>query len=79
MAKSCTPVTFKRKKKGGKILPRSQWRTVNRCEGRSLSTSAKRRFHKEDVCRRGGTGWKKKMHAQMAAGRTPTAQLFTAC
>jgi hypothetical protein len=79
MPKGCDTVTFKRRSATSKVLPKSKWVTVKRCEGRSLSTSAKRRFKHADVCRRGGTGWKTKYRAQLKSGRTPTAHIFTSC
>jgi hypothetical protein len=65
----CTTVTFKRRTKGGKILPKSQWTEVTRCPTKKLSASAKRRYVREkkarEICRVGGKG--------------PRAHLFTKC
>jgi hypothetical protein len=65
----CTHVVFKRAKKGGKILPKSQWTEVMRCPTKKLSASAKRRYAREkearEICRVGGKG--------------PRAHLFTKC
>lgn len=47
---SCTTITFKRAHKGGRILPRSQWRTVTRCKSRKLKA------HNRRQCRVGGKG-----------------------
>jgi hypothetical protein len=52
----CRTITFKREKRGGKILPRSQWRTVERCEGRSAKGKWKRAASKRVQCRKGGMG-----------------------
>ena len=50
----CTLVTFKRRTAKGKVLPKGKQVTVERCEGRKLSTSAKRRFtamkRRGDIC-----------------------------
>ena len=35
-AGGCKTVVFKRRKRGGKVLPRSQWTEVRRCPGRKL-------------------------------------------
>lgn len=65
MSQKCTIVTFKRKSKHGPVLPKSKWRTIKRCAGKTLSSAAKRTFKKRRVCRRGGSG--------------PLAHLFVAC
>lgn len=53
----CTTVTFKRRKRGGKLMPKSKWVSVTRCEGKKLATSAKRRWNRQvrarELCRRG--------------------------
>jgi len=46
----CKTITFKRKSKGGKLLPRSQWVTIQRCESKKLKATNRRQ------CRRGGKG-----------------------
>lgn len=49
-APTCKTITFKRRVRGGRILPRSQWVTVRRCKGRRL------RAPNPHQCRRGGAG-----------------------
>ena len=64
MARNCKEVTFKRGPKTktgkkGRLLPKSQWKTVTRCEGRKLSTKAKKRWDKQKgkvICRNNKTG-----------------------
>ena len=46
----CTLVTFKRARKGGKVLPQSQWMTVPRCKTNKLKA------HNRKQCRVGGKG-----------------------
>jgi len=50
----CKEVTFKRARRGGKVLPKSRWKTVLRCENRKLHAT------NPDQCRVGGKG--KKAH-----------------
>lgn len=65
----CKRVTFKRARKGGKVLPQSRWITVVRCKGEKLETAARRRYRKFKPCRRGGKGSKKHLFVRCAARR----------
>lgn len=38
----CKRVTFKRRKRGGKTLPKSKWISVVRCSGRRLKATNRR-------------------------------------
>lgn len=62
MARDCTTITFKRKSKGSKIQPRSQWRTVRRCKGRRLKYRGGKR------CRAGGSDWRAQVKANVRRG-----------
>ena len=77
MAKDCTTIVFKRKKKGGKTLPKSQWKRVRRCKGRKL------RYHGGKRCHAGGSDWKQKVRANFRKGlrgkRALAPAKFVAC
>jgi len=45
ISKHCVVIPFKRKRRGGALLPRSQWRMVTRCDNRKL------RAHNRRQCR----------------------------
>jgi hypothetical protein len=62
--KHCKEVVFKRKAKGGKVLPKSQWVTVLRCEGKKLKATNRRQ------CRRGGTGAQKHLFVKCPSGKS---------
>ena len=61
----CTLVTFKRAKKGGRILPESQWMTVPRCKTAENGKPKHLKAHNRKQCRVGGKG--------------PKAHLFRPC
>jgi hypothetical protein len=54
----CKRITFKRARRGGKILPKSRWISVIRCEGRRLRATNKRQ------CKN-----RKGLYVRCAAGR----------
>ena len=58
----CTTFTVKRRKKGGKTLPRAQWKTISRCKSRKLRYKGGKR------CRAGGTDWRAKVKANVRKG-----------
>lgn len=62
-ALDCKVITFKRLRRGGSLLPRSQWVTVTRCKGRRL------RATNPDQCRRGGTGPDRYLFAKCPPGQ----------
>lgn len=48
---ACKRITVRRRRKGGKVLPKSEHKTFTRCDNRSLSTSAKARYRRDKPCR----------------------------
>jgi hypothetical protein len=64
MAADCTTIVFKRKRKGGKVLPQSQWKRVRRCKGRKLHYRGGKR------CHAGGPDYKAKVRANFRKGLT---------
>jgi len=63
MARDCTTYVVKKRRKGGKTLPKSQWKVVRRCKGRKL------RYHGGKRCRAGGADWKAKVRAMARRGQ----------
>ena len=55
---ACKRITVRRKRKGGPILPKSQQKTFTRCDNRSLSASAKKRYRSNKPCREGSKAGK---------------------
>lgn len=52
---NCEHVTFKRRVKGGKVLPKSKWVHAVRCKGRKLKAHNKNQCRKADMGVRGKT------------------------
>ena len=58
----CRNVTWKRSRKGGRPLPESKWRSACVCPGGL-------RRERPEPCRAGGKGWRRKVKANVRAGK----------
>jgi hypothetical protein len=69
--KKCHTFKVKHKTRGGKLLPKSQWKEITRCEGRKFKVGKR--------CHAGGPNWKKQIpkHTKSFAKLAPAT--FVPC